>query len=58
MDSLRKLLWEYEGKEVKAFEGVEKFLTKETLATGRELIKVNPEFYNAYQRWLDGLHWD
>lgn len=56
MDSLRKLLWEYEGKEVKALEGVEKFLTKETLATGRELIKVNPEFYNAYQRWLDGLH--
>lgn len=56
MDSLRKLLWEYEGKEVKALEGVEKFLTKETLATGRELIKVNPEFYSAYQGWLDGLH--
>ena len=56
MDSLRKLLWEHEGKEAKALEGVEKFLTKETLATGRELIKVNPDFYSAYQGWLDGLH--
>lgn len=56
MDSLRKLLWEHEGKEVTELEGVEKFLTEETLATGRELIKVNPEFYNAYQKWLDGLH--
>lgn len=56
MDSLRNLLWEHEGKEVTELEGVEKFLTEETLATGREIIKVNPEFYDAYQRWLDGLH--
>ena len=50
MDSLRKLLWEHEGTEVAELEGVEKFLNEETLATGRELI------YDAYQRWLDGLH--
>lgn len=56
MDSLRKLLWEHEGKKLTELEGVEKFLTEEPLATGRELIKVNPEFYNAYQKWLDGLH--
>lgn len=55
MDSLRKLLWEHEGKEPKELEGVEKFLTEETLATGREIIKVNPEFYDTYQTWLDGL---
>lgn len=55
MDSLRKLLWEHEGKEPKELEGIEKFLTEETLATGRELIKVNPEFYDAYKKWLDGL---
>lgn len=55
MDSLRKLLWEHEGKEPKELEGIEKFLTEETLATGRELIKVNPEFYDAYKKWLGGL---
>lgn len=55
MDSLRKLLWEHEGKELKELETVEKFLTEETLVTGREIIKVNPDFYDAYQRCLDGL---
>lgn len=56
MDSLRKLLWEHEGKEPKELEGIEKFLTEETLATGREMIKVNPEFYDAYKKWLGGMN--
>lgn len=30
--------------------GVDKFVTKETLANGRELISVNPEFYREYLR--------
>lgn len=55
MKNLREMLWAHEGKDPRELEGVEKFLTEETLVTGRELIKVNPEFYDAYQRWLDGL---
>lgn len=55
MDSLRKILWETEGRDVKELEGVEKFLTGETLANGRETIGVNPEFYRVYESWVDSL---
>ncbi len=57
MDSLKKLLWENEGRDAWQIDasGVDKFVTKETLANGRELISVNPEFYREYKKWLDGL---
>lgn len=54
MDSLKKLLWEHEGRDAWQIDasGVDKFVTKETLANGRELISVNPEFYREYKKWL------
>lgn len=57
MDSLKKLLWEHEGRDAWQIDasGVDKFVTKETLANGRELISVNPEFYREYKKWLGGL---
>lgn len=53
--SLRTLLWEQEGKEPKELENIEKFLVEDTLVSGREIIKVNPDFYATYKTWLDGL---
>jgi hypothetical protein len=55
MDSLRKILWETEGKDQKALEGVEKFLADGKLANGRTRLKANPKFYDAYKKWADGL---
>ena len=56
MESLGKILWETEGKEPKELEGVEKFLTSDKLANGRELIEINPDFYKAYEKWVSGLN--
>ena len=57
MDSLRKLLWKNEGRDAWQVEvsGVDKFITKETLVSGRDIIEVNPEFYKEYEKWLNGL---
>jgi hypothetical protein len=55
MDSLRKILWETEGKNQKEIEDVEKFLPDGKLANGREKLKTNPEFYEAYEKWIAGL---
>lgn len=53
MRSLRELLWAHEGKEIGAIHAIEKFLTRETLVSGREMIKVNPAFTAAYAGWLN-----
>lgn len=57
MDSLRKLLWKNEGRDAWQVDvsGVDKFITKETLVSGRDIIEVNPEFYKEYEKWLNGL---
>ena len=57
MDSLRKLLWKNEGRDAWQVNvsGVDKFITKETLVSGRDIIEVNPEFYKEYEKWLNGL---
>lgn len=55
MERLRKILWETEGQEPKELEGVEKFRAAEKLPNGRRLIEVNPEFYEAYEKWVDGM---
>lgn len=55
LESLKTLLWEIEGRETwqEHVSGVDKFVTKEVLASGRELIEVNPAFYEAFKRALD-----
>lgn len=54
-ESLKKLLWEIEGRETwqEHVSGVDKFVTKEVLASGRELIEVNPKFYEVFKKALD-----
>jgi hypothetical protein len=54
MDDLRKLIWENEGKEIPELKGVDKLIPDEKLANGRSTLKVNPEFYAAYEKWLTG----
>ncbi|MFI3270813.1 MAG: PLxRFG domain-containing protein [Pseudomonadota bacterium] len=54
MDSLRKILWDTEGKADEALRDVTKFNeTKDE--KGRVFISVEPSFYTTYSRWVDGL---
>ena len=53
MDDLRALIWDNEGKEIPSLKNIPKFLDAETLANGRALLKANPEWYAAYEKWLD-----
>ncbi|WP_165079240.1 MULTISPECIES: PLxRFG domain-containing protein [unclassified Desulfovibrio] len=55
LESLKKLLWKIEGREMwqEHVSQVDKVVTKEVLPNGRELIEINPKFYEVFKKALD-----
>lgn len=53
--SFAELLWKLEGRETwqEHVSQVKKVVTKEVLPNGRELIEINPKFYEVFQKALD-----
>jgi|GEM_PF-2790455 len=56
MAQLRKVIFEYDGKDVKELEGADKYRAGERLANGRRLLETNEDYYKDYGKWLDGLN--
>lgn len=55
--SLASMLWEMEGQQtgLEKMRGVKKFVSAGVLDNGREILAVNPQFYDVYQEVLDGM---
>lgn len=50
---LGEMIWKWDGKEIGALQGIEKFLTTGTTLNGRRELELNPRYQEKFREWLD-----